>query len=137
MKLTNDLLLKLGFRGEGKDDTGIPAYRLKVPKHPIYGYFSYEIQIVLDDEYDELNPNSGIVSIYRKELKDMHCISDSSIDELDYVFENIPEENGIKTGIKYVTFPEEIIPIAWHVTTLERLNAIYCALTCNSPLVIK
>ncbi|MBS1756609.1 MAG: hypothetical protein JSU03_04975, partial [Bacteroidetes bacterium] len=35
-------------------------------------------------------------------------------------------------GIKYVTFPEKQINIAWNVVTLERLNAIYTSLTNNS-----
>ncbi len=39
-----------------------------------------------------------------------------------------------KGGIKYIDIKERTIPIAWHVTTLERLNEIYVALTGNDPL---
>lgn len=140
VKLTEDVLRKLGFRGEGKDITNKPAYRLEVPKGGKYDrYYHYQIQIVLGD-YPESNGNSGILSLYDPEIKNAHCLTwekDNGKKEskkIDYIMWN---EDGQRGGIKYVTFKERVIPIAWHVTTLERLNEIYVALTGNEPLQIK
>lgn len=135
MKLTTDLLIELGFRGEGKDITGMPVYRLEIPQGPL-GWYGYgELQMSIGD-YPETNPNSGIVSLYEKEEKDMHCLSSykdtpKNRKKLARIDWEIDEHIG---GIEYVTFPERMKPIASHVVTLERLNAIYTALTGNPPL---
>jgi hypothetical protein len=113
-KLTPDILIKLGFNGEGRGITDRPLYRLEWQKN------HYQLQVELGN-YPETNPNSGIVSLYFPELR------------VDFV-ESEDEENVY--GIKYVTFPAKQIPIAWYVTTIERLNAIYTALTGNEPLII-
>lgn len=139
MKLTEDILRKLGFYGEGKDIINRPCYRLKIPygskffKH----HYNYEIQVVLGP-YPDTNPNSGIVSLYSRPIKDAHCITQqdkkkkpSRRNRVDYVLD---EDETHKVGYQYVDFPERCFPIAWHVTTLERLNQIYTALTRNPPL---
>lgn len=139
-KLTQHLLLKLGFRGEGKDITNNPAFRLKVPKHGTNGYYGYEIQVVLMPNLPSTNPNSGIVSLYDRGTEDAHCHAWDSkndkgeIEKADIDFVQRVGDDGLRYGIKYITFPDRIIPIAWYVTTLERLNKIYVALTGNSPL---
>lgn len=138
-KLTEDLLRRLGFHGEGKDIVNRPAYRLEIPfnnkrfKH----HYHYQIQVVLSP-YPETNPNSGIVSLYYPALKDQHCITSeekgkkvNKRKKLDFV---LSEDETHRVGYKYVDFPERCTPIAWHVTTLERLNQIYVALTRNPPL---
>lgn len=139
-KLTEEVLIKLGFRGEGKDITNKPAYRLKVPYGGKYNrYYHYEIQIVLDD-YPETNGNSGVLYLYNPEIKDAHCITWEKDDgskkskNIDHI---MWRQDGHRGGYKYITIKEMVIPIAWHVTTLERLNEIYVSLTCNEPLEIK
>jgi len=137
-KLTSDLLYKLGFHGEGRDITNHPAYRLKVPIDNIFGHhYYYQIQMVLMD-LPETNCNSGILSLYTPEVKDAHCIVEEhgSGEKADFVLWE-SKEKGLKGGIKYVSFPERMIPIAWNVTTMERLNEIYIALTGNKPLQVK
>lgn len=138
MKLTEEILIRLGFHGVGKDIIGKPAYRLKVPYDSklFQNGYSYEIQVVLG-KYEETNPNSGIVSLYSKPMKDEHCLCSEKDDgsksskKIDHVMWHADGERG---GIKYISFPERCTPIAWHVTTVERLNAIYTALTRNPPL---
>lgn len=141
MKLTFEVLMKLGFHCEGKDITDKPAFRLKI-KHNSRSFkngYNYELQIVLGD-YPESNPNSGIISLHQPELKDMHCQTwekDNGQKESKKIDFIQWREGGQVGGIKYVTFKEQTIPIAWHVTTLERLNQIYTALTKNPPLKLK
>lgn len=130
MKLTPEILRKLGFRGEGRSLSNTPAYRLEVPKGE-EGYYCYgQFQLVLGD-YPDSNPNCGILSLYQPEVKDAHVLSDDSEQKLDYILEDHGE---YKVGYIYDTFSEDITPIANHVNTLERLNAIYTALTGNPPL---
>lgn len=134
MKLTENILQRLGFRGEGKDITNKPAYRLKVPS-----YYHYELQIVLGN-YPETNGNSGVVSLYDAGVKDAHCLTWEKSDgkktskKIDHI---MWEADGQRGGLKYITLPARCIPIAWHVTTVERLNAIYTALTLNPPLKLR
>lgn len=138
-RLTEDLLRRLGFRGEGKDIINHPAYRLEIPwdsktfKHS----YSWQLQVVLGP-YPDTNPNSGIVSLYSPALKDQHCITSEEKGKkirkgrkIDFL---LNEDETHKVGYKYVDFPERCVAIAWHVTTLERLNQIYVALTRNPPL---
>jgi hypothetical protein len=138
MKLTESVLFKLGFRGEGRDIINRPSYRLEVPRGK-RGYYHFEIQLVLND-YPESNPNSGILSLYDRGVKDAQCLTSEKdtgqkkSKKIDFIQWR---EDGHVGGIKYITLKERIIPIAWHVTTLERLNKIYTALTENPPLKIK
>lgn len=137
-KLTSEILCSLGFRGEGRDITNHPAYRLSVAiSNELEHYYHYEIQIVLMD-LPETNPNSGILSLHDPGIKDAHCIVEEhdGSEKADFVLWESKEE-GLKGGIKYISFPDRTIPIAWHVTTLERLNSIYVALTGNNPLELK
>lgn len=133
IKLTPSVLSDLGFIGEGKGITGNPLYRLEWAKN------HYLFQVELHD-YPESNPNSGIVSIYYPELKDQHVHSwdkketKGKTKRIDYIES---EDDEHIYGIKYVTFPSRYFPIAWHVTTVERLNAIYIALTGNEPLKLR
>lgn len=130
-KLTQDVLLAIGFRGEGRDITNSPAFRLEVPKNRKYGNYPFQIQIVLED-YPEKNPNSGVFSLYSPAVKDSHMIV-SGDQEHDFILEQGPTKEET-AAIKYVDIPEKCQPIAWHVTTLERFNAVYTALTDNPPL---
>lgn len=141
MKLTFEILMKLGFHSEGKSITDNPTYRLKIYKNNknFKYWYSWEIQIELGN-YPASNPNSGIVSIYQPELKDQHCQTwekDNGQKESKKIDFIQWREGGQVGGIKYITFREKTIPIAWHVTTLERLNQIYVSLTKNPPLKIK
>lgn len=137
-KLTIELLNKLGFRGEGRNIINTPAYRLKVPFNAYLNrHYHYQIQIVLGD-YPETNGNSGILSLYDPGVKDAHCLIEErdGDEKADHILWEDKEDN-LKGGIKYIDIPSRCIAIAWHVTTLERLNAIYCALTGNEPLSTK
>lgn len=131
-KLTPEILLSLGFYGEGKSITKNPLYRIKCNHH-------YYLQVELND-YPDTNPNSGIVSIFHPELKDQHCHVWEKKDQkskklkkrikrIDYVES---EDDEFIHGIQYITFHETHWPIAWHVTTVGRLNDIYTSLT-NLP----
>ncbi len=137
-KLTHDLLYKIGFRGEGKDITNKPAFRFEVPKNEkLVRYYHYQLQIVLGD-YPETNGNSGVLSLYDPPIKDAHMTAEErdnlKVDVVLWESEDIGNGTPSKGGIKYIDIPERNIPIAWHVTTLERLNQIYTALTGNDPL---
>lgn len=134
-KLTDELLNDLGFRGEGRGLTNNPAYRLEVPPFK-ERYYSYEIQLVLNP-YPDTNPNSGILSLYAKGTKDVHCITsekDKGQKESKKIDHILERDGKTVVGIKYINIPDRCFPIAWHVTTLERLNSIYTALTGNPPL---
>lgn len=135
MKLTPELLYKLGFRGEDKDITNNPAYRFEVPYNPeLNRWYHYQIQIVLGD-YPDTNGNSGVFSLYDPEVKDAHMtMQESEEEKADLILWDNEDGRG---GIKYITIEERVLHIAWHVTTLERLNQIYTALTGNPPLAIK
>jgi hypothetical protein len=149
MKLTTNILLELGFRGEGKGITGRPTYRLKVPPNKKYGkHYYYQLQIELGD-YPTTNPNCGILSLYDPEIKHMHCLSSQDITtelgtpklgrkygDVDFI-DWIDKKNNICGGIKYITYSKRIVPIAHYIDTLEKLNAIYTALTFNSPLKLR
>lgn len=138
MKLTFELLMKLGFHCEGKDIINHPVYRLKINHNGrrFKNGYHFELQISLGD-YPESNPNSGIVSLHQPEMKDMHCQTwekdkgQKESKKIDFIQWRVDGQVG---GIKYVTCKESTIPIAWHVTTLERLNQIYTSLTRNAPL---
>jgi len=67
-KLTYELLLKLGFIGEGKSILNTPLYRLK------WSESMYLFQIELHPELPEDNQNSSIVSLYFPELKNQHVM---------------------------------------------------------------
>jgi hypothetical protein len=138
-KLTDGLLYRLGFRGEGRDFTNNPAYRFEVPRNEkLDRGYHYQIQIVLNN-YPESNGNSGILSLYAPPIKDAHCITEEDglgkVDFVQWETEDQGDGKPSKGGIKYINVPERNIPIAWHVTTLERLNEIYVALTQNDPLI--
>lgn len=143
MRLTWEILIKLGFHGEGKDLTNKPCYRLRVPYRSLdfkFGYH-YQFQMVLNEEFPDSNPNSGILSLYSPAMKDCHMIcSDSDKTKVDFVMWDTKDRGDGKPekgGIKYIDEKERNLYIAWHVTTLERLNEIYCALTRNEPLKIR
>lgn len=140
-KLTDHILLRLGFRGEGKDILNEPAYRLKIPYNSkIFkdGYL-YQIQVVLKPELPDTNGNSGIVSLYDPGVKDAHCHvwekdDGSKSKKIDKI---LWYGDGQRGGYKYISFPPRCIPIAWGVTTIEKLNAIYTSLTGNPPLTLR
>lgn len=140
-KLTPDVLCDIGFIGEGKGFSGKPTYRLEWAKN------HYLIQVELGD-YPDDNPNSGMVSIYYPEMKDQHCFTQEmkkvpgvTYDKMKYKLtklDHVQTEDDIHLyGIRYISTPEQAIPIAWHVTTLERLNAIYTALTMKAPFELR
>lgn len=139
-KLTEYILIGLGFRGEGKGITGNPLYRLKIPydsKTFEHGYY-FELQMEFNPHLPDTNGNSGILSIYRPTIKDCHMVVEET-DKLkaDYVQQEIPDRGDgkpSKLGIKYIDHSGINMPIAHHVTTVERLNAIYTSLTRNKPL---
>jgi hypothetical protein len=140
MQLTPHVLLQLGFRGEGKDTLKRPAYRLIVPPHPKTGnHYHWQIQVVLGD-YPETNPNCGIVSLYDPSTKDAHVLTwekddgsktSKKIDHIEWI------SDGQRGGIKYMTFPERIVPVAHYIDTVEKLNRVYVGLTGNPPLKVK
>lgn len=137
-KLTHDLLIRLGFHGEGKDLTNKPSFRLKIPVNAKGHHYHYQLQIVLND-YPEDNGNSGILSLYDPPVKDAHMLSEEDENcKVDFVMwqsDDRGDGQPSKGGIKYIDIREVNFPIAWHVTTLERLNDIYTSLTGNGPLV--
>lgn len=139
MKLNHTNIFSIGFRGEGKSFLNRPLYRLEIPKSPKGYWYHYELQLELGD-YPESNPNSGILSLYDKGTKDAHMITSEKVNKenkykkIDFILDT---DNTHVTGIKFMNLEERIIPIAWHVTTLERLNKIYTALTGNPPLQIR
>lgn len=136
MKLTTGILIKLGFRGEGRDIVNNPAYRFKVPRNEKMGYYHYQIQVVLNDKVSDDNCNSGTLSLYSPAIHDAHMLVEERDNKVKADFiEWEDTENNLRGGIKYIDIPERAIPIAWHVNTLERLNEIYVALTGNPPFV--
>lgn len=115
-KLTEELLLSMGFKRTKKDIRGFPTFRFTTPKHPNFG-FGRDFQVQLG-EYPDSNPNCGIVSIWDR----AHSVPGV-------------RDDGKGGYEKYkLKLPELEIPIAWYVTTIERLNDIYTSITQNEPL---
>ena len=133
-KLTEDILRDIGFYGQGKTPSGRPTYRLKIPN------YSFEIQMSLAN-YPEPNDNNGILSVFMKEEKDMHVISTTFNNKdlrIVFITNKGLVDNGMtfEMGIKYIAMPVRDQPIAWGVTTFERLRDIVKALT-NHTITLK
>jgi len=130
IKLTPEVLISIGFIGEGKSITNRPLYRYEWHKN------RYQFQMELND-YPEQNQNSGVLSIYYPEMKDQHLHTQDKkenkgkSERIDHITD---EDDEFIYGIKFIDIPKEEIPIAWRVTTLSRLNAIFTALTGLPPL---
>lgn len=128
-KLTPDILYKMGFGGEGKSrHLNRPLYRKKIEGYP------FELQMELGD-YPPENGNSGILSLYMPPVRDMHLYTSQDIGEgkIDYI-DWTDAEAGVEGGIKYITDHGMNQPIAWSVTTVDRLAALIRAIT-NKPFV--
>lgn len=98
--LTEEILKGLGFT-EAKDSVGFKVWRIKP-----YMYYPHIIQVSIGN-YDDTNPNCGMVSIYNpKVIADVYG-------------------NGRK---KKVTFPESTVNIAYYVNTWARLHKIISSL---------
>lgn len=124
--LTPELLLSYGFvELKEKDILDRPIYRLsKIESN--YGFYPFDIQVVLSPEYGESNPNSGTVSIYSPTFS-FTTIPDDLLDKEDWTTEDQ------KRVDENVEVAEAILqPIAWHVTTFERLKTIIEPLTLTT-----
>ena len=113
MKLTPEIMLAIGFE-EIKPESyrgNIRLFEFDPPKNPITGYMGYCFRVAIGD-YPDTNPNSGVVSLLTPEYKDFIG------------------------GRNMILQEQQEIAIATHVTTLERLNAIYTSLTQNDPFTL-
>jgi hypothetical protein len=124
--LTPGILLSYGFvEIEKKDIVGRPIYSLSAPQTS-YGAYPFDIHVVLNPQYGESNANSGIVSLFMKE----ETISSIPMDLWD---KNDWTEEDQKRADEHTIVCEELRqPIAWHVTTYERLKSIIESLTLTT-----
>ena len=124
--LTPKLLLTHGFvELEEKDIVGRSIYRLSNIEGK-YGSYGHDIQIVLNPQYPDSNPNSGIVSIHMPELT-YTVVPDDLLDKDELTAE---EEKRIDDNVhiaEAITYP-----VAWHVVTYERLKIIVESLTLTT-----
>lgn len=123
MKLTPEILLANGFvELEEKDITDCPIYRLSDIQGP-WGSYGFDLEVVLGN-YPESNPNSGILSIYMRPYTVPMIPEDLWNKQEDWT-----DEDQRRTDENLVTFEETRQPVAWHVTTLERLKDLVKSLT--------
>lgn len=121
--LTGDILKQLGFKDIGDFDIGSkPIYRITPPKHLEFGYYPYEIQIVLAN-YPETSPNCGIVSIHSPKCEA------SSVPRDLISKENWTKEDEERAANYKIQVNEFTQGIAWHVSRVGRLKMIYHSLT--------
>jgi hypothetical protein len=121
--LTPDILTSHGFvEIEDKDLLDRPIYRLSgiVSK---YGLYCFDIQITLSPQYPDSNPNCGIVSIHVPETA-VNIIPEDLWDK-----EIWSDEDQKRADESIEVLEEYTQPIAWHVTTYERLRDIVKSLT--------
>jgi hypothetical protein len=125
-RLTPKILLSHGFvELEEKDPLDRPIYSLKQAINK-YGSYPFDIHVVLEPEYPDSNPNSGIVSIYAPEF------SYTTVPE-DLTFEEFwTDEDQKRVDDNVSVAPAFKQPIAWHVTTYERLRSIVESLTLTT-----
>lgn len=124
--LTPGILLTHGFvELEEKDVLNRPIYCLETPSTP-YGIYPFDIHVVLCPEYGESNPNSGIVSIFMKETTAV-TVPDDLIDKEEWSF-----DDRVRADNNVTVFESVTQPIAWHVTTYERLKTIIEPLTLTT-----
>jgi len=129
--LTPEILIAYGFiELEGRDVIGKPIYSL-VPKQTQYGTYAFHIEVVLNPEYPESNGNSGIVSIHMPPGV-MNSVPPDLYDKDDWTEEDIKRADEYTE--EYEGFTQ---PIAWHVTTLERLQSIVKSLTTEELSVLE
>jgi hypothetical protein len=125
-RLTPEILLTHGFvELEETDIVGSPIYSLTKPVTK-YGQYHFDIRVVLNPHYPDSNPNSGIVSIYSPEE------TISSIPPDLWEKEEWTEEDQKRADEHTIVCEELHQPIAWHVTTYERLESLIESLTLTT-----
>lgn len=122
-KLSGEVLVQLGFVPSGENFARRPRYH-KAPQ----GY-PFHIEVVLGP-YPDTNPNSGIVSVYSP-AGVAYGIPDDLVSK-----ESWTPEDEIRAENHTVPFDEMWQPVAWHVTRVGRLRAIYSALVGQELRVI-
>lgn len=124
--LTPSILKTHGFvELEEKDMLGRPIYRLSKINSK-YGDYPFEIQIVLSPQYPDSNPNCGVVSIFMKE-ETVATVPEDLISKEDWT-----EEDEKRYEENLTVFEATTQPVAWHVTTYERLKTIVESLTLTT-----
>ncbi len=116
--LTNEKLIKLGFKEVGLDVLDRPIFRISVPQHEVRGYYAFEIQVILSPAYPETNPNSGIVSIHSPKCEAMGIPPDLHKKDV------WSEEDKTRASEYRIPLKEWTQPIAWFVTSESRLRKI-------------
>lgn len=125
-RLTPSILLTHGFvELDKKDVIGSTIYSLALPKTP-FGTYPFDIRVVLNPHYPDSNANSGIVSLYSPEG------TISAIPEDLWDKEEWTEEDQKRADEGTIVLDELHQPIAWHVTTYERLEQIIESLTLTT-----
>ena len=120
--LTGEILESFGFKAYGSDILHRPKYRIE-PRKSDTMHYPYWIEVILSPKYKETNPNSGILSIHSPETKA------SAIPRDLYKKENWTPEDIERAANYTVTLREWTTPIAWNVTRVGRLKALYSSLT--------
>ena len=125
-RVTPEILLTHGFiELEKTDIVGRPIYSLK-DINTKYGAYPFDIQVVLNPQYPDSNGNSGIVSI-NCEDQTIQSIPEDLWDKEDWT-----EEDQKKADEHTMVLEGFTQPIAWHVTTYERLKLIIESLTLTT-----
>ncbi len=121
--LTPAILLTHGFvELEEKDLLDRPIYRLSNIVSQ-YGNYEFNIEIVLNPQYKQSNPNCGIVCLHFEETT-YSCIPEDLVSKEEWT-----DEDRTRVDNHFEVIPESRQPIAWHVTTYERLRDIVKSLT--------
>lgn len=128
-RLNPKLLLTYGFvELEEKDIMDRSIYSLS---SNLLEDYPFDIHVVLSPEYPDSNPNSGIVFIYSKS-------ETLAVVPEDLVSKEIwTEEDEVRYEENLTVFEALTQPIAWHVTTLDRLQSIIESLTLTNLKIYK
>jgi hypothetical protein len=114
--LNKEAIIELGFIEEDLE-YGNSVYRKEFKGYP------FKLQIVINEEFRETNPNCGVVSIYLEE-------SEASTVPPDLLTKENWTKEDFKRALDYKIKLSEIVqPIAWRVNTKSRLKNIIYSLT--------
>lgn len=121
--LTPEILLSHGFvELERKDVLDRPIYSLQNIKSK-YGEYGFDIWVVLNPKYTNSNPNCGILSLHSPAYE-YQVIPEDLLTKEEWTEEDMERaKNSVEIA------EETTQPIAWHLTTYERLKTIVKSLT--------
>jgi hypothetical protein len=115
-KITEEVLKEIGFTDSGERHGYNKVWRIQPDKYP------HHIQFIMGD-YPEDNPNVGVLGVFCPE-EELHTVPDDLVNKEDWT-----EEDEKRADEHLTHFDSQLVNIAWHVTSENRLKAIIENLT--------